>query len=78
MTARINSGGATIVTEPVTTKRVEVVSATETYIGDAPPGTAESADGWAIKYLTSDIAGNLTGVYIGSGAWDDRASLTYE
>lgn len=60
---------------------VDDASATVTYIGFAPMGTATSAAGWQIKKLL--VSGTVTiGRYCDSDAnfdnvWDDRASLTY-
>lgn len=49
----------------------------EEYVGYAPRGIATSAGGWLIHYLEYDVSDRLTSRTIGSGAWDDRATITY-
>lgn len=64
------------------TTRIDVVSSTVTYLGNAQEGTATSSALWQVKRLTSTSAGNLTIEYpSGSSSylyiWDNRASLSY-
>lgn len=53
------------------------------YVGEANPGTAESATGWRIKKITYDANNNPTNVQWADGntkfdnVWDDRASYSY-
>jgi hypothetical protein len=56
--------------------RIAVAGST-VYTGRAPVGTAESAVGWTIKRRTFNAAGVLQATAIASGAWTNRASLTY-
>jgi hypothetical protein len=65
--------GATV----VQTVRVDTVSATLMYVGEADPGTAESSTGWVVKRIISDANGNVTSVMIGTGTWTGRAGLGY-
>lgn len=48
------------------------------YIGRAPKGTTTSQNNWVIFYLTYDGSNRLESVTVSTGAWLDRASLTYE
>jgi hypothetical protein len=51
---------------------------TYTYMGDADPGTATSADAWSISRVTNasgDILFAAGGEF--SQIWDNRASLSY-
>jgi len=47
------------------------------YYGSAPSGTAESASGWTITRMTTDADGVVTASGTASGAWSNRASLSY-
>lgn len=47
------------------------------YVGYAIKGTATSADDWIVYYLQYS-GSNLTSKTTAYGAWDDRASLSYE
>lgn len=47
---------------------------TYSYMGTAPNGTAESASGWAVTRITL-VSPPV--IETASGAWDDRASLSY-
>lgn len=53
------------------------------YVGEAKPGTSQSAIGWRIKQVTFDASNNATDVkWAGSSTefkftWDDRSSYTY-
>lgn len=47
------------------------------YVGRASPGTAESSAGWVIKRRTFTAAGVLLTTRTATGAWTNRASLTY-
>ena len=47
------------------------------YVGRAPMGTAESAAGWTIKRRTFSAAGVLQATATATGAWTNRALLTY-
>jgi hypothetical protein len=61
--------------------RVDEVSATLTYIGEAPTGASPSQAVWRISRL--QILGAETIIQYANGntnwdnKWDDRASLTY-
>ena len=63
------------------TTRYEEVDATTTYLGEAAPGSSESAAVWRIKKLVT--AGSLSSVLYANGtnnfnnAWTDRATLSY-
>ena len=46
------------------------------YAATAPAGTADSASGWAITRITVAADGTTT-VAHATGAWTDRATLTY-
>ncbi len=75
MTA-FNSRGGQVFDHSEGTKRMEYVDATLTYIGEADIGVAEASPRWLVKKITSS-GGQLTGVRIGYGSWDNRATLTY-
>lgn len=47
------------------------------YYGTAPTGTAESSTGWTITRITTDADGTVTASGTASGAWSNRASLSY-
>lgn len=47
------------------------------YVGFAPSGLATSSAGWLVFYLTYDSSGSLISKEIGSGAWDDRSTISY-
>ena len=47
------------------------------YYGSAVAGTAESATGWTIHRTTTDADGVVTASVTASGAWSNRASLSY-
>ena len=47
------------------------------YYGTAPTGTAESSTGWTITRMTTDADGVVTASGTASGAWSNRASLSY-
>lgn len=61
--------------------RVDEVSSTLTYVGDAPIGVSESAAFWRIKRIQT--TSTVTKVMWADGnerydnVWADRASLTY-
>jgi len=59
--------------------RVDKVSSSLTYHGQAVRGTATSAAGWFITRITK--SGTVTSIDLASSGfdqvWDDRASLTY-
>lgn len=63
------------------TTYIDEASATVTYVGKAPIGTATSASGWQIKKI--ETASTVTSIlYADSNnnydnVWDNRASLTY-
>ena len=56
-------------------------SQTQVYIGDAVPGTAESAANWRIKKIVFSGTDSTTTFADGDSAfdniWDNRASLSY-
>ena len=47
------------------------------YYGTAVAGTAESATGWTIHRTTTDADGLVTATATATGAWSNRASLSY-
>lgn len=47
------------------------------YYGTAPTGTAEGSSGWTITRLTTNADGAVTATATASGAWSNRASLSY-
>ena len=67
-------------TEPMAV-RVDDVSASVTYVGEALVGTADSAATWRIKRIT--ITSTITDIKWADGnqffdnIWDNRTSLTY-
>ena len=48
------------------------------YVGYAPKGLSENADGWLLHKLTYDVNKNVTEVNIAYGSWTTRAGETYE
>jgi len=63
------------------TLKLDVVSATITYIGTAPPGTLTSVGIWKIKRLTTAADGDIGIEWADFGRntqiWDNRAGLSY-
>ena len=61
--------------------RVDEVSSSLTYIGEAAVGADETKPVWRISRIT--VSGSVTSVHYANGstswnsAWADRASLTY-
>lgn len=60
--------------------RMNVVSDTVMYVGEALPGTATSAAAWRVKKVVSNAEGDLDKTWEGGTAdfdkvWDDYASL---
>lgn len=61
--------------------KVDAISDSLMYIGEADPGVASSAASWRIKKMT--IVGTVTAIAWADGngnfdnIWDNRASLTY-
>lgn len=47
------------------------------YIGKASPGTETSSPEWTVTRITYPTLTSGTVIETGSGAWDDRATLTY-
>jgi hypothetical protein len=64
-------------TAPIYRVRIDSAISGVIYTGRAASGTSESATGWAIKRRTFTAAGVLTGTGTATGAWSNRASLTY-
>lgn len=71
-------------TQPTLTTLVEYdASNNPIYVGDARPGTAESANGWRIKKVTYDASNNPTDIEWAEGTtnfdkvWDDRGIYAY-
>lgn len=73
-TGSASGGGSSGV--PPTTRRIDT-GALITYVGQATPGTAETSVGWAIQKITFDTLGSATAVLFASGAWSNRAALSY-
>ena len=57
-------------------ERRHAFAAPYSYNGTATAGTADSASGWAITRIAVAADGTTT-VATATGAWTDRASLTY-
>ena len=61
--------------------RIDEVSATLTYIGEAPTGASPSSPVWRISRIT--VSGTETIIQYANGntnwnsIWDNRAALTY-
>ena len=47
------------------------------YIGSAPPGSAESAAVWTVRRTTQNAAGAIVATAVATGAWSNYPSLTY-
>jgi hypothetical protein len=63
---------------PALARRIDASAITTIYAGRAPAGTAESATGWTVTRTTFSALGALLPPPVtGSGAWANRASLTY-
>lgn len=78
----VNGGVATDEGEAVLTKRIDTVSDSLVYRGEAQPGTAESAPTWRIARIEFTQDGDVTELWAGGNAafafaWADRATLTY-
>ncbi|MEA3242327.1 MAG: hypothetical protein U9Q19_02665 [Pseudomonadota bacterium] len=63
-------------------KRVDFISETLLYRGEAAPGSAESAAVWRIRRITFAADDDVSEVWAGGDAtfdqiWDDRLSLVY-
>ena len=79
----INQEGSLAVTAPTDeTMYMDVASATNTYIGVAPPGTPTSSTGWKIKQLTYS-SGTLVSITWANGAstysniWNNHLTYSY-
>ena len=72
------SGSSSGTTAPTVTKRVDVASALLIYVGEAVPGSVETASVWVVRKNTFDASGNPTATYIASGAWSGRSTLNYQ
>ena len=85
----VTSGGSGVGLEvqvtnfaPAYAVRLDVTSATNTYVGKALPGVASSSATWRVQRLTSNAEGDLTIEYADGNSsfdnvWDNRASLSY-
>jgi hypothetical protein len=67
---------------PVYATRTDFVSASLAYVGEALPGTLDSAPAWRIKRLTIAADDDVTTEWADGNAsfdnaWSDRASLSY-
>lgn len=69
--------GGTGTAAPALIRRIDASATTTIYHGRAPAGTAESATGWTVVRTTFSALGALQTTATGSGAWANRASLTY-
>lgn len=63
-------------------KQVDFISDDEMYIGEAPPGSATSAEAWRIKYVTIASDGDVSVLWADGdanfdNAWDNHLSLVY-
>jgi len=70
------------ITNKAYTKRVDVASATDTYIGEAEAGSLESDPVWRIQKLVSNAEGDAN-IFFADGSssfnqvWADRTTLSY-
>ena len=72
--------GVPIGTYPGTTRVDDTTTASVTYIGKAPSGTATSSAKWSIQKIDESSGVVITwadGNDNEDNVWDDRASLTY-
>jgi hypothetical protein len=69
--------GGTGTAAPALARRIDASGITTIYVGRAAAGTAESATGWTVIRTTYSALGALQTTATGSGAWINRASLTY-
>lgn len=67
------------IAEPVRSTRVDVASATLTYVGVAPVGSLTSASVWRIQLINTSSGTSVLWTASGeaTAVWDDRVSLTY-
>ena len=56
---------------------MDEVSSVLLYVGEADPGTANSAAAWRIKRVTPTGVSWADGVATFTKVWDDRATFTY-
>ena len=70
-------GGGAGTAAPALIRRIDASATTTIYSGRAPAGTAENATGWTVIRTTFNALGALQTTATGSGAWTNRASLTY-
>lgn len=65
--------------EGVISKRVDEVSSTITYIGEAVAGSAEGSSVWRVRKIdfTNPISIKWAGTGIYNQVWSNRAALTY-
>lgn len=69
--------GQSIVTADPTEIRTDASVFGIVYTGRAPYGTGESSPGWSIKRRTFSTAGVLLTTATATGAWSNRANLSY-
>jgi hypothetical protein len=62
---------------PALVRRIDGNAVTTIYAGRAAAGTAENATGWTVIRTTYTALGVLQATAAASGAWTNRASLTY-
>ena len=70
------------VTNPVYTKRYDVVDTTTSYLGDAQVGSSIDSPRWRIQKLTFGVDGDVSVTFANGSTefnqvWADRASLSY-
>ena len=75
-------GSTDDVMPPVYATRTDFVSATLAYVGEALPGTLDSAPSWRIKRLTLGLDDDVTTEWADGNAnfdnvWNNRAALAY-
>lgn len=67
--------------ETMYSKRLDVVTDSLMYRGEAVPGASETAAVWRIRRISIAIDGDISEQWVGSAAfaycWSDRASLEY-
>lgn len=72
------SGSGGSVGEPaVLTKRIDPGESV-TYVGTAILGSVESSTVWTVRKIEFDLTGAATSIKVATGAWVDRASLSYQ
>jgi hypothetical protein len=72
-----SSGGGSSGEPATLTKRIDPGTNT-IYVGTATLGTSESSIGWTVQKIELNNEGAAVSIKIGTGAWDNRASLSFQ